>query len=99
MAKARGWSGLAAGLLLLLGGVEATAQVKAPPVAQVLSYRPRQQGVALSTPTPEEQKNCEVKLERGKNPKSSGWILLDAKKQTLRRFFDSDGDGKVDLWS
>src|SRR5262249_23650101 len=37
-------------------------------------------------------------LEQGKG-NASGWLLRDAKGQPLRRFFDSNGDGKPDVWS
>lgn len=99
MAKARVTTGLMVGLWLLWGG-GATARAADPPtVPQMLGFRPQQAGVVCSTPTPEEQKDCKVKLEQGKRPGSSGWILLDAKGQHLRRFFDSDGDKQIDIWS
>src|SRR5260370_14051092 len=97
MAKARMASGLLAGCMLLWGGAgPALAQ---PSVAQMLQYKPRQQGVACSTPTPEEQAGCKVTLEQGSRPGSNGWILLDAQGRKLRRFFDSNGDKKIDLWA
>jgi len=84
------WSVLA-GLMLLLTVAPATA---APPtVEDMLRLKPHQEGVDISTPTKEEYSHCEVKLETGSN-NSSGWILLDAKKQPLRRFFDTRGDRK-----
>jgi thiol-disulfide isomerase/thioredoxin len=64
-----------------------------PSVERMLSLKPRQPGVDISTPTKEEFAQCEVKLESGGN-NSSGWVLLDAKKQPVRRFYDTRGDRK-----
>ncbi len=100
MGKARMASALLTSCLLLWGAAPALAQQR-PTVAQMLSFKPRQQGVQISTPTPEEQANCKVELEQGKQPGASGWILVlvDGQKRTLRRFFDSNGDRKIDIWS
>src|SRR5262249_17040781 len=68
-------------------------------VKKILNYKPRQEGVDYSTPAPEELKDCEVKLITGSRPGSSGWLLLDAAKRPLRRFFDTNGDRKIDIWS
>ncbi|MCI0459492.1 MAG: redoxin domain-containing protein [Gemmataceae bacterium] len=96
MGKARMASGLFTGCLLLWGAAPALAQ---PTVARMLSFKPRQQGLQISTPTPEEQAACKVELEQSKRPGASGWVLLDAQKRKLRRFFDSNGDKKIDVWS
>src|SRR5262249_30555005 len=48
--------------------------------------------------TAQEQSGCTVKLVKGPG-KASGWMLLDPKGQPLRRFFDTNGDGKIDVWS
>jgi thiol-disulfide isomerase/thioredoxin len=96
MAKARVGVGLVVGCLLLGGASPAWA---APTVAQMLAYRPKQEGVEITTPTPDQYGGCEVKLINGSRPGSSGWLLLDSKKQPLRRFFDSNGDKQIDLWS
>lgn len=97
MAKARMASGLLAGCLLVLGG--AAPALAQPTVAQMLGFKPRQEGVVCSMPTPEEQADCKVQLEKGQRPGSSGWILLDAQGRKMRRYFDSDGDKKIDVWS
>jgi peroxiredoxin len=97
MSKARKASGLLAGCLLLWGAAgPALAQ---PSVEQMLSYKPRQEGVACSTPTKEEQANCKVTLEKSTRPGASGWVLLDGQGRKLRRFFDSNGDKVIDIWS
>lgn len=97
MAKAGLGVKLAAGCLLLLSAT--TSAEAAPTVAQMLSYKPRQEGVAIETPLASELAACEVKLVTGSQPGSSGWLLLGPRKQPLRRFFDSNGDKKIDVWS
>lgn len=96
MSKARVVTGLVGGLLLWAVATPAWA---APTVAQILQFKPRQAHVGYSTPAQDEHKNCEVKLISGSRSGSSGWMLFDAKKQPLRRFFDVNGDKKIDIWS
>jgi thiol-disulfide isomerase/thioredoxin len=96
-----------AGLVALaaVAPTHAQGQRTSPTVEQMLSLKPIQEGVDISTPAKSEYAQCEVKLETGSKPNSSGWVLLDPKKQPLRKFFDSTGakhaDGKTypDVWS
>lgn len=93
-----------AGILLLVGGVpqvHAQAKRTPPTPAQMLDARlgPKHDDVVISTPTPEEIAGCTVASVQGSTSGSSGWVLFDAKKQPLRRFYDSNGDDKVDVWS
>jgi hypothetical protein len=91
---------LLAGFVVFIGSVtHASAQAPAP--AQMLDSKlgPKFADVNITVPTPEELKSCTVKLVQGAAPKSNGWLLMDGKGQPLRRYFDSNGDGKVDLWS
>jgi thiol-disulfide isomerase/thioredoxin len=98
MATARVRGELAAGcLLLLLAG--ATTVSAAPTVAQMLSFKPKQDGIACTTPSEEDQKGCTVKLVTGARKGSSGWLLLDPDGKPLRRYFDTNGDKKIDVWS
>jgi peroxiredoxin len=93
---------LAVSLLLGSGAAPAWAQQKAqlPTVEQMLTiYRPRQPGIVISTPRPDEYSSCEVRFFEGKLPRSNGYLLLDPQKRPLRRYFDSNGDRKVDVWS
>ena len=93
---------LAVSLLLDSGVTPAMAQQKAqvPTVEQMLTiYRPRQPGIVVSTPQPSEYSSCEVRFIEGRAPKSNGYLLLDAQKRPVRRYFDSNGDRKVDVWS
>jgi hypothetical protein len=84
----------------LLGGA-GFAGAQEPSVSQMLNlYHPRQPGVAVATPTPQEQEGCKVELVRGpKNSSATGWLLRDARGQPLRRYFDTNGDKKIDVWS
>jgi thiol-disulfide isomerase/thioredoxin len=78
------------------------APAGAATVAQVLAFTPRQPGVDYSTPKAEEQAACKVesfKGPKGAPPGASGWLLRDPQGLPLRRFYDSNGDNKVDVWS
>ena len=86
------WGGAAA--LLCWGGAAPVGA--APTPAQVLNFKPRQPGVECTNPSPEQQKGCKVELV--KSGRGSGWLLSDA-SGPIRRFFDSDGDNKIDTWS
>jgi peroxiredoxin len=93
---------LAISLLLGSGATPVWAQQKQqlPTVEQMLTiYRPRQPGIVISTPRPDEYSSCEVRFFEGRVPKSNGYLLLDPQKRPLRRYFDSNGDRKVDVWS
>jgi thiol-disulfide isomerase/thioredoxin len=89
---------LAGAALLLWGGVAPSWVVAAPGAAEVLQFQPRQQGIEITTPRPNETAACKVELVKGQG-KASGWLLADANGQPLRRFFDSNGDVKIDVWS
>ena len=93
MTKARAAAGLTAGCLLLWAG----AALAATP-AQILQYRPRQEGVVLSTPSEPELASCRVSWTA--NPRGGGvWLLLDPQGRPLRRLVDSKGDNKPHVWS
>jgi thiol-disulfide isomerase/thioredoxin len=70
----------------------------APTVAQMLGFHPRQEGVVCTTPPAEEQKDCKVELVKGERG-GSGWLLKDKDGKPLRRYFDSNGDNRIDVWS
>jgi Thioredoxin-like len=69
-----------------------------PTAAEILRYRPRIEGVNVSTPSAEEQNACTVELVTAKNG-GSGWVVRDSQGRLLRRFFDSNADKKIDIWS
>jgi thiol-disulfide isomerase/thioredoxin len=101
MSKAR----FAARLLtcLTLCCTAGVAHAAPPTAAQMLEFKPRQPDVAISTPTEAELASCKVELVKGQklaNGKvSSGWLLKDSQGRPLRRFFDSDGDNHIDVYS
>lgn len=97
MAKARIGVGLVAGGLLCWSG--ASTAWAAPTVAQMLNFKPKQDNVNYSTPSAEEQKTCKVELVTGSRTGSNGWLLRDPAGRPLRKYFDSNGDKKVDTWS
>jgi glutathione peroxidase-family protein len=81
---------------LLVGGTR-PAQA-APTVAQMLSFRPRQEGVVITTPAADKQADCKVELVKGSG-RGSGWVLKDENGGLLRKFFDSNDDNHIDVWS
>ncbi len=62
------------------------------------SFRPRQEGVPYVVPAPQQHDACKVELVKGARG-GSGWLVRDPQGKPVCRFFDSDGDRKVDLWS
>lgn len=97
MRKARMGAKLLAGSLLFWSGV--APAWGAPTVAQILGFKPRQEGISYSIPSAQEQEGCKVELVNGSKNGSNGWVLKDAKGQPLRRFFDTNGDRKIDVFS
>jgi hypothetical protein len=93
-AGARRAAFLVAGCLVLACVAPAGA---APTVPQMLSIKPKQEGVAYATPTAEEQAGCKVELDKAE--RGSGWLLKDKDGRLLRRFFDSNADNRIDVWS
>lgn len=86
---------IACGCVSLGAASPAAAQVNP---AQVLQIKPKSDDVVITTPEPAEVAKCS--LEVIKTPGGgSGYLLSDATKRPLRKFIDSDGDGRVDTWS
>jgi hypothetical protein len=97
---------VAAGIVTgcLLAWVGAAGAATDPPKAEIfLKYRPKQDGVLYTTPDAKELESCKVEPEKGKNGKGAGWVLRDAQGRPLRRFFDSQYDGRsktgIDIFS
>jgi hypothetical protein len=84
-----------AGCLLVLSGTAWTAPP--PTVSQMLSFRPRQEGVVCKMLTAQEEAGCKVEPAKS-GDKTIGWTLRDASGQIVRRFLDTDGDGHIDVW-
>jgi thiol-disulfide isomerase/thioredoxin len=83
---------------LLLAALTSPAAAATPTAAQILNFKPRQQGVNYSTPAADKQDSCKVELVKGQQG-SSGWVLKDEEGNLLRRFFDSNGDKRIDVWA
>lgn len=90
-----------AGIIVLLAGVTQAFGQNTPAPATMLDPKlgPKLDDVNITVPSADDLKQCTVKLVQGTSPKSNGWLLLDGRGQPLRRYFDSNGDGKVDVWS
>lgn len=67
-----------------------------PSAAQALELKPLQAGVDYETPKADQVEKCTIQPEAKAGV--SGWIVLNPTGQPLRRFLDSNGDNKVDMW-
>src|SRR5262245_36015782 len=94
MAKARIYAGLV-GCLFLWG--TATVMAAPPTVAQMLSFRPKQEGVVCTTPNEQESAACKAEPVQVQG-KIYGWLLKDGKDKPVRRFYATNGTN-VDIWS
>lgn len=65
-------------------------------VAQALALKPIQGDAELETPTGDEIAKCSIKDSAEGNVR--GWIVRNGAGQLLRRFLDTNGDRKLDLW-
>jgi thiol-disulfide isomerase/thioredoxin len=63
---------------------------------QALALKPIQTDVDFDTPTQEQLATCTVQSKS--DGRASGWLVLDPVGQQLRRFLDTNGDNRVDLW-
>ncbi|HEX5271292.1 MAG TPA: redoxin domain-containing protein [Gemmataceae bacterium] len=103
MLRARVSRAMLTGCLIVCGAATATAQAPKPEV--FLKYHPKQDGVPYSTPDAKDVDACKVEAapkEKGQT-KGAGWMLRDPQGRPLRRFFDSNYDGKartgIDVYS
>lgn len=90
---------LAGSWAVFLIGIAGSAEARAaetPSVKLALSFRPVQKDVEYETPTDAEFEHCTVKVER--SGKTSGWVVIGAAGQALRRFIDTNNDNVVDQW-
>jgi hypothetical protein len=95
-ARAARFVSVSAVLPAFLWFTPAHAEAARPTPAQALQLTPIQANVDYDTPTAEETDKCTV--EPVKEGDVVGWALLDPTGRTLRRFLDTNGDNKVDLW-
>jgi hypothetical protein len=102
MLRARVGAGIVAGCLLAWGAAEAAAQTAPPKPDIFLKYHPKQEGVPYSTPEAKDVESCKVEAVKGQG-KGAGWLLRDPQGRPLRRFLDSQYDGRartgIDTWS
>ncbi len=75
---------------------EDDAVANAAKLKLVLSFKPVQKGFKIEIPTAKQLPKCVVKVER--KGKTSGWVVIGAEGQVLRRFLDTNGDNVVDQW-
>jgi peroxiredoxin len=98
MLRARVSAAILTGCLFVCG----TAAAQTPKPEVFLKYHPKQDGVPYTTPDAKEVESCKVEAVKGQT-KGAGWLLRDAQGRPLRRFFDTNYDGKartgIDVWS
>jgi thiol-disulfide isomerase/thioredoxin len=76
----------------------ASSLVAAPSVAETLNrFKPTQADVDYDQPTAQQAAQSQLKSVREAN--ASGWVVTDVNDQVQRKFFDTNGDTKVDRWS
>jgi thiol-disulfide isomerase/thioredoxin len=85
-----------AGCLLLLVGLQA-ARAATPTVEDLLKLQPKMD-VLISTPNASEYAACKVEVLKD-DKGGSGYLLRDPRGLPLRRFYDSNGDRYIDIWS
>jgi tetratricopeptide (TPR) repeat protein len=84
---------------LIAAGSAKFANAQDARITKILGYKPHQEGVVYTIPTPQQMAGLKLELVTGSQPGSNGWLLVDAQGQPLRRFFDTDGDKQIDVWS
>lgn len=97
MGKVRRRAKLAAWVLALSG--TGLAQAAQPTPADMLRFKPTQQGVTIAVPTEAEAASLKVELVTGPGP-ATGWALKDARGNLIRKFVASKGNSVgIDTWS
>jgi peroxiredoxin len=95
MARCRWGAKLLSALILM--GLTGRGWSAGPTPEDLLKIRPKLDGIEMTTPA--EAEIPALKVEVIKSEKGSGYLLRDAQGRPLRRFFDSDGDRYIDVWS
>ncbi|MSR32283.1 MAG: redoxin domain-containing protein [Gemmataceae bacterium] len=96
MRLSRSIAGLFSGGLAMLAGFQAAQSAPAP--GQILSFKPKQEGIQITIPAAADEPSLKVELVKGAK-KGSGWVLKDSQGTLLRRFFDTNDDNRIDIWS
>jgi hypothetical protein len=95
MSKNPAMAALLAIAMFAAGVTPVIAQQQYTP-AQILGVRPKCDDVAYTTPAPADVAKCNLEI---KNGPGGGFTLTDGGKLPLRKFVDTDGDGRLDVWS
>src|SRR5260221_314492 len=95
MATARTGVKILSALMLAAGASSVWAA--GPTAEELLKIRPKIEGIEITTPAEAQIPNCKVEVIKGE--KGSGYLLRDPDGKPLRRFFDTDGDRYIDVWS
>ncbi len=80
--------------LVIVAGI--TGGVAANDVPTTMKFTPKQKDVDYEIPRAEDLPKCKVEVERV--GKYVGWVVIGPQGQVLRRFYDTDGDNRVDQW-
>ena len=87
---------IAAVFTVLSALVAATAEAQ-PTVDYALGLAPFQKNVEYDRVTPEQAKNCTIKME--KEGGVNAWVVRGPRGEVLRSFADTNADRVVDRWS
>lgn len=99
MARHRWGVGFVAGCLFAASSLSLHGADNTPAPGTILkSFRPRMEGVPYVVPPAPQHDACKVELVKGARG-GSGWLVRDPQGRALCRFFDSNADRKVDVWS
>ncbi len=77
-------------------GTASSERGSAPAAADALKLVPTQADVDFTRPTPDEIGHLKVSAQKVAG--AVGWVVEDARGSVLRRFLDTNGDGRIDHW-
>ena len=77
---------------------QAASTDKAPKYSPVdaLKLTPTQKDVDYARPSDEEAAQCKISFQTISG--AGGWVVEDSRGATLRKFLDTNGDGRLDQW-
>jgi thiol-disulfide isomerase/thioredoxin len=88
--------GVAAGAVLAMTATPAWAKGPLPTPADALKLMPIQQDVDFERPAAADIEKCKVEVDTSGGMKS--YVVIGPRGELLRRFVDSNGNNKVDMW-
>lgn len=83
-------------LLAILFAINTCALAQVPTAEKIFNQYKPNHFVEYDTPAPDEMAACKVDLERGKG--TAGFVVYGPAGQVMRRFTDTNGDSKADLF-